>query len=915
VRRLLAIVSVLVAAPAAVIAVPVASVAEPQPHPVTPVLRHIALPISSAATLSAVAPNGVVGPKAAALRSAAAPAPAPAPASPPIASIPAQDTQLFRMLGLSWRHDPTLTALSAQIRVRTDGVWTPWQADASSDLGPDGGSRDAQLQTRDSTEPLWVNHADAVEVKVDSVTGPAPQDLRVDLIDPGVSLADKTLSKAASGLQSAAAAATQPAIISRAQWGADEGLRTRACPSGPEYTGMPQVAFVHHTVTQNGYNPGDSAAILRGIYAFHVQGNGWCDVGYNFLVDKYGQLFEGRFGGIDKAVLGAHTGGFNTNSFGVSMMGDYSGVAPSPELQIALAQLIAWKLSLSYANPMGTATLRSADFSGSRFATGTQVTLNVISGHRDADLTSCPGNVGYSMLPNLRQLVLADMGAGLVAPNATVSGRTVAGNGNVHVTAGMLFAGDWHVTVQDANGSTVRTLGGSGGSIDTTWDMTNDSGAPVPAGAYTLTVNSTQNGAVALPWSTPVNVGGVFGGVDDASAVFGKITVSGWALRGVDTNAAHVRVTVSSADAGSFVADQPRTDVQALYPAYGPNHGFAATVDAASGFHTVCVYGVNSDIGLPDSLLWCQGVTVPDVNLGPFTRLAGPDRFATAVAIGQAAAPTSTTVVIASGLAPPDAVAAGPLAAHLSAPLLLTAIDQVPAAVMNDIVARHATTAYVVGGAAVISAKVVSALTAAGVTTVTRLGGANRFETAALVAGQIGAAGGAAMVIDGSNAHLVDGFTIGGIAGHLGQPILMASATGIPPATAAALKALNIVSTTVVGASLPPAVVASLPGGTTIAGPDRYDTSVAVANAFSTQLGAGATVLANGASPFPVDALSAASLGRPTLLVMPASIPPGVATWLLNGTTTTAITVVGGVAVISDVVAGTAAGDARVQPI
>ncbi|MDQ1496443.1 MAG: hypothetical protein QOG69_2926, partial [Actinomycetota bacterium] len=431
-------------------------------------------------------------------------------------------------------------------------------------------------------------------------------------------------------------------------------------------------------------------------------------------------------------------------------------------------------------------------------------------------------------------------------------------------------------------------------------------------GAYTLTLNSAQNGVQAVPWTTPVNVGGVFGSIDTAVPGPSKILVTGWALRGVDTGAASIRITVSAVDAGTFVADQPRDDVASSYPVYGSAHGFNATVAATPGFHTVCVYGVNSDIGLPDRLLRCQGVTVPDVVLGPFLRLAGTDRFGTAVAIGSAAAPTSTTVVIASGLAMPDAVAAGPLAAHLAAPLLLTATDALPASVVADLANRHATTAYLVGGTAVISAQVVAALQAAGVTNVVRLGGSDRFHTAALVAAQIGGGSGA-IVVDGNNAHLIDGFTIGGIAGHLGMPILMATAAGVPDVTSAELRSLGVTSTTVIGGSLPPAVVSALPGGSAVSGADRYATSVAVANAFAVQMGPGATVLANGATSFPVDALSAASIGRPTLLVMPTSLPAGVAAWLSASTTTTAVTAVGGSAVISDLVAGTAAGDAHLS--
>ena len=350
-----------------------------------------------------------------------------------------------------------------------------------------------------------------------------------------------------------------------------------------------------------------------------------------------------------------------------------------------------------------------------------------------------------------------------------------------------------------------------------------------------------------------------------------------------------------------------------LYPAYGAAHGFDITVDATPGFHTVCVYGTNADIGTPDSLLRCQGVTVPDFSLGPFTRLAGPDRYSTAVAIGQAAAPTAVTVVIASGLAMPDAVAAGPLAAHLNAPLLLTTADALPAADVADLVARQATTAYIVGGTSVISANVVAGLKAAGVQTVTRLGGADRYATAALVAAQIGAANGAAIVVDGSNAHLIDGFTVGGIAGHLGEPILMATSTGVPAVTSAALVALGVTTTTVIGGSLPASIVTGLPGGNAVFGADRYATSVAVASTFGAQIGTGTTVLADGATAFPVDALSAAALGRPTLLVMPTALPGGVTDWLSSSLSTTAVIAVGGPVVISDIVAGTAAAAAKIS--
>jgi hypothetical protein len=308
------------------------------------------------------------------------------------------------------------------------------------------------------------------------------------------------------------------------------------------------------------------------------------------------------------------------------------------------------------------------------------------------------------------------------------------------------------------------------------------------------------------------------------------------------------------------------------------------------------------------ALPWTQQVTIG----GPFDRLAGADRYATAVAVGQAAAPTSTAVVIASGQAAPDAVAAGPLAVHLAAPLLLTTPNSLPANVAADITRRHTTTAYLVGGASVIDPAVEDQLRSLGITDITRLGGADRFSTAAQVATQIGPSGGQAFVVEG-NSGLTDGFTIGGIAGALGRPILMATSDGVPAVTTDALNSLGITTTTVVGGRIPASVVATLPGATQIAGADRYATSVAVASAFAGQVPSGELLLANGAVSFPADALTAAALGRPTLLVTPTTVPAPVGTWLAASSGIPSVTAIGGPAAISDAVASTAAGLARVS--
>ena len=111
-----------------------------------------------------------------------------------------------------------------------------------------------------------------------------------------------------------------PSIIPRSAWGADEEIRR----APPQYFDAVHFAVVHHTAGSNAYSPAQSAAIVRGIEVYHVDANGWNDIGYNFLVDKYGQVFEGRYGGVDRPVIGAHALGFNAGSVGVAVLGDYN---------------------------------------------------------------------------------------------------------------------------------------------------------------------------------------------------------------------------------------------------------------------------------------------------------------------------------------------------------------------------------------------------------------------------------------------------------------------------------------------------------------------------------------------------------------------------------------------------------------
>ena len=123
-------------------------------------------------------------------------------------------------------------------------------------------------------------------------------------------------------------------------------------------------------------------AIIRGIYAYHTQSRGWSDIGYNFLVDRFGRIWEGRYGGVDRPVVGAHTLGYNDDSFAMSAIGNFDIAQPPAAMLDAYGRLFAWKLSPARRQRR----LHARSGSTKRY-------LQAINGHRDVGQTACPGQV------------------------------------------------------------------------------------------------------------------------------------------------------------------------------------------------------------------------------------------------------------------------------------------------------------------------------------------------------------------------------------------------------------------------------------------------------------------------------------------------------------------------------------------
>lgn len=293
----------------------------------------------------------------------------------------------------------------------TAGRWSDWTV-LEGEQDPDGQGG--------GTDPWWTGGSASVEVRAWRDGASVAEELSVAAISTAVTTADRDLASQApsagvasggrgssvgSSAPSALAFAPAPAmptVITRAQWGADPALMTWT----PQYANSTLAAVLHHTAGSNTYTPAQSPGIVRGIYAYHAVSRGWGDIGYNVLVDQYGQIFEGRAGALSLPVTAAHAGGFNTGTFGVSMMGEYSSVAPSASMRESVARIIAWKLGGSYHfGAWEIERYTTPGHSTSKFSPGQVVQIYRILAHRDVAYTSCPGNAGYSILPWLRNRV------------------------------------------------------------------------------------------------------------------------------------------------------------------------------------------------------------------------------------------------------------------------------------------------------------------------------------------------------------------------------------------------------------------------------------------------------------------------------------------------------------------------------
>jgi hypothetical protein len=356
---------------------------------------------------------------------------------------------LADLLGVEWQ-TPAVAAIELRFR-GADGSWSEWVSAGERGHGPEA----SLAGGRHVGDPVWTGGTTTVQLRA----GRALSGVRLHLVDVsgGVGARRRAGALASTAAPALAmpvlkAGAGQPPIIARRAWAQGISPPARA----PEY-GAVRMGFVHHTDNPNGYGSAEVPAMLRAIYAFHRFVNGWNDIGYNFVIDLYGRIFEARAGGIDEPVVGAHAGGYNLVSSGVAVLGTFTGVSISPAARSALEELLAWKLSLHGVSSQGRVVVKvnPAGASYSKYPADARVGLPRIAGHRDADTTDCPGDVLYGELPAIRAGVrrlapnptratlalaapLAVPGAPTTTEPVGAAGTGSAATGQVRVLAGVL---------------------------------------------------------------------------------------------------------------------------------------------------------------------------------------------------------------------------------------------------------------------------------------------------------------------------------------------------------------------------------------------------------------------------------------------------------------------------------------------
>ena len=377
-----------------------------------------------------------------------------------------------------------------------------------ADGGPDPDTSEATASAgRLGSEYVWTGGARCVRVRFRLPAGATIGSVRAVFLNTsgtsagprtgpnevGPSLVEGTSTPIAS------AATREPHLITRPEWGANPKLMN--CT--PDVASFLTNAFVHHTAGSNAYSRAQADDVVRGIYAYHTQVRGWCDIGYNFLVDRYGDVFEGRSGGVTNDVVGAAQMGFNTGAFSVSMMGTFDTATPPRPALRALERILAWRLDVAHIDPRSRQEMTSGGGSTTRYKKGTIVRLHAISGHRDTGLTDCPGGRLYALLRRIRRRVARIGLPKMYDARLSVSSVAAGEQATVRIRARGSTTLRWSVELVDHAGTGVEEIANvRDDRLGVRWPALVDA-----EGSYMVVVTAHDGrGRRAMPASLPLVV-------------------------------------------------------------------------------------------------------------------------------------------------------------------------------------------------------------------------------------------------------------------------------------------------------------------------------------------------------------------------------------------------------------------------
>ena len=405
----------------------------------------------------------------------------------------------FTMAGVTCAPPVRTGTVDVVLRTSEDGrTWSRWYSVTLERAAEEGGEEQA------FTEPVWTGGGRYLQVAAQAAGDGAAVPVRLSGVRVVAinSTEDADRASAVVGVLRHAAATvaglrltddavamtTRPAIVTRAEWGANESWRS----GSPDYAPV-KMAFVHHTDGGNDYSAEEAPAVVRAVYAYHTKSLHWSDVGYNFLIDRFGTIYEGRYGGMTRGVIGAQVLGFNTGSTGISVMGTFTSATPPSRAVTSLERLLEWKLDVHHVDPQGKGVLICGY--GQKYGTGERVTFPAIAGHRDANYTDCPGGRLYAQLPNVRKVV-ANTGHpkiyGFIVGDPSISpdGDGVRDETTIGFTISQTAT--WTVEISDAAGAVVRHMAGEGEVVETTWAGRDDNGKALADGVYSLRADATS---------------------------------------------------------------------------------------------------------------------------------------------------------------------------------------------------------------------------------------------------------------------------------------------------------------------------------------------------------------------------------------------------------------------------------------